>query len=107
MLKLVERDAYLAPYSLDIEGRYRYFLQREREFTKNGRQTLSNFASGYLYFGLHRTSSGWACTGDIQERIERCRNSSCCDLRNRFQLFQNAVAALFKFTENIGFIRSF
>ncbi len=59
MLKLVERDAYLAPYSLDIEGRYRYFLQREREFTKNGRQTLSNFASGYLYFGLHRTSSGW------------------------------------------------
>lgn len=59
MLKLVERDSYLAPYSLDIEGRHRYFLQRERELTKNGRQTLSDFASGYLYFGLHRTSSGW------------------------------------------------
>ena len=59
MLKLVERDAYLAPYNLSIEGRHRYFLQREKEFTKNGRQTLSSFASGYLYFGLHRTSTGW------------------------------------------------
>ena len=59
MLKFVERDAYLAPYNLDIEDRHRYFLQREREFTKNGRQTLSSFASGYLYFGLHRTSTGW------------------------------------------------
>ena len=58
-MKFVERDAYLAPYNLDIEGRHRYFLQREREFTKNGRQTLSSFASGYLYFGLHRTSTGW------------------------------------------------
>ena len=59
MLKLVERDSYLAPYNLSIEGRHRYFLQREKEFTKNGRQTLSSFASGYLYFGLHRTSTGW------------------------------------------------
>ena len=59
MLKLVERDSYLAPYSLSIEGRYQYFVRREREFTKNGRQTLSDFASGYLYFGLHRTSTGW------------------------------------------------
>ena len=59
MLKFVERDAYLAPYNLSIEGRHRYFLQRERELTKNGRQTLSDFASGYLYFGLHRTSTGW------------------------------------------------
>ena len=59
MLKFVERDAYLAPYNLSIEGRHRYFLQREKELTKNGRQTLSDFASGYLYFGLHRTSTGW------------------------------------------------
>ena len=59
MLKLVERDSYLEPYNLSIEGRHRYFLQREKELTKNGRQTLSGFASGYLYFGLHRTSTGW------------------------------------------------
>ena len=59
MLKFVERDPYLAPYNLSIEGRHNYFLRRERELTKNGRQTLSDFASGYLYFGLHRTSTGW------------------------------------------------
>ena len=59
MLKLVERDGYLAPFNLDIDARYRYFLQRERDLTKNGRQTLSDFASGYLYFGLHKTATGW------------------------------------------------
>ena len=59
MLKLVERDSYLEPYSLSIEGRYQYFVNRLKQFTKNGRQTLSDFASGYLYFGLHRTSTGW------------------------------------------------
>ncbi len=59
MLNLIERDGYLAPYTLEIDGRYRYFLQREKELTKNGRQTLSDFASGYLYFGLHKTSTGW------------------------------------------------
>ena len=59
MLKLVERDSYLEPYSLSIEGRYQYFVRRLKQFTKNGRQTLSDFASGYLYFGLHRTSTGW------------------------------------------------
>ena len=59
MLKLVERDSYLEPYSLSIEGRYQYFVRRLNQFTKNGRQTLSDFASGYLYFGLHRTSTGW------------------------------------------------
>ena len=59
MLNLIERDGYLAPYTLEIDGRYRYFLQREKDLTKNGRQTLCDFASGYLYFGLHKTSTGW------------------------------------------------
>lgn len=59
MLNLIARDSYLEPYTLEIDGRYRYFLQKEKELTKNGRQTLSNFASGYLYFGLHRTATGW------------------------------------------------
>ena len=59
MLNLIARDSYLEPYTLEIDGRYRYFLQKEKELTKNGRQTLSSFASGYLYFGLHKTSTGW------------------------------------------------
>ena len=58
MLKLVERDPYLAPYNLSIEGRHNYFMQRERELTKNGRQTLSDFASGYLYLQVGCSANG-------------------------------------------------
>ena len=36
MLNLIARDSYLEPYTLEIDGRYRYFLQREKELTKNG-----------------------------------------------------------------------
>jgi 1,4-alpha-glucan branching enzyme len=32
---------------------------KEAEFTDGGKQTLSDFASGYLYFGLHKTPEGW------------------------------------------------
>ena len=32
MLKLVERDSYLAPFELSIEGRYQYFVKRERVY---------------------------------------------------------------------------
>ena len=32
---------------------------KEAELTNKGKQTLSDFASGYLYFGLHRTAKGW------------------------------------------------
>mgnify|MGYP002508053859 CR=1 FL=1 len=34
-------------------------LDKEAELTNKGKQTLSDFASGYLYFGLHRTAKGW------------------------------------------------
>ena len=59
MLKLIERDGYLSPYTMEIEGRYNHFLHKESELTENGKQTLSDFASGYLYFGLHATKTGW------------------------------------------------
>lgn len=58
-LELIKNDAWLNPYQQAIEGRYEYFLQREKELTNNHKMTLSNFASGYLYFGLHNASSGW------------------------------------------------
>ena len=56
-LALVERDSYLAPYESAIEGRYNYAISKERQIT--GGQSLSDWASGYLYFGLNRTKSGW------------------------------------------------
>ena len=56
-LKLIQSDPYLKPYARAIEGRYEYFVRRETELT--GGKTLRDFADGYLYFGLHKTSSGW------------------------------------------------
>ena len=51
-LKLIKSDTYLRPYAEAIEGRYNHALQREQELT--GGKTLSEWANGYLYFGLHK-----------------------------------------------------
>ena len=51
-LKLIQSDSYLRPYAAAIEGRYNYALKREQELT--GGKTLSEWANGYLYFGLHK-----------------------------------------------------
>ena len=59
LLKLIKNDPWLKPYSPAIEGRYNYFLQKEKELTRNGEISLCDFASGHLYFGLHDTPSGW------------------------------------------------
>ena len=56
-LKIVERDPYLQPYASALQGRYDYAINKEKEIT--GGQNLSEWASGYLYFGLHKTKDGW------------------------------------------------
>ncbi|MDR2086344.1 MAG: alpha amylase C-terminal domain-containing protein [Dysgonamonadaceae bacterium] len=58
-LQLIKNDPWLEPYRKAIEGRYDYLLQKEKELTQNGRVRLSDFASGYLYFGLHPAENGW------------------------------------------------
>lgn len=58
-LNLIKNDPWLAPYEAAIEGRYLYNIEKERDLTGNNRLTLSQFASGYLYFGLHKTNEGW------------------------------------------------
>ena len=58
-LKLIENDPWLEPYSAAIEGRHQNVLSKELELTNGGKTTLSEFASGYLYFGLHRSRKGW------------------------------------------------
>ena len=58
-LNLIKNDPWLEPYSAAIEGRHQFVLDKMAELTKNGKQTLSDFASGYLFFGLHRTKTGW------------------------------------------------
>ena len=58
-LKIIQNDSWLEPYENAIQGRYDYVASKWGELTRNHKQTLSEFASGYLYFGLHKTNSGW------------------------------------------------
>ncbi|MDR1764245.1 MAG: alpha amylase C-terminal domain-containing protein [Dysgonamonadaceae bacterium] len=58
-LGLIKNDPWLEPFSVAIEGRYEYYLRKEKELTQNGQISLCDFACGYLYFGLHVTEKGW------------------------------------------------
>ena len=58
-LNIIKNDPWLEPFADAINGRHQYELNKEAELTNKGKQTLSDFASGYLYFGLHRTPKGW------------------------------------------------
>ncbi|MDE5998797.1 MAG: alpha amylase C-terminal domain-containing protein [Bacteroidaceae bacterium] len=56
---IVKNDSWLEPFEEAICGRRDHVLSKLNELTNGGKQSLSNFASGYLYFGLHKTSKGW------------------------------------------------
>ena len=56
---IVKNDKWLEPYEEAIKGRHDHALWKLNDLTNNGKQTLSDFASGYLYFGLHKTNNGW------------------------------------------------
>ncbi len=57
-LKLVRNDKYLEEFEPAINGRHQNALNKINELTNNGATTLSDFATGYLYFGVHRTPRG-------------------------------------------------
>jgi len=59
MLDIIKNDPWLEPFEQAIQGRYDYVVKREKDLTQNGNITLSDFANGYLYFGLHKTESEW------------------------------------------------
>jgi len=56
---LVAKDAYLEPYEEAIRGRHDHAEWKIKQLTRNGRRTLSDFANGHKYFGLHKLSRGW------------------------------------------------
>ncbi|MFZ4456241.1 MAG: alpha amylase C-terminal domain-containing protein [Bacteroidales bacterium] len=58
-LKLIENDPWLKPFENAILGRYEYSTSKIKELTNNGKESLSDFASGYLWYGMHRTESEW------------------------------------------------
>ena len=58
-LKLIQEDPWLKPYNNAIKGRHNHVVEKEKEITQNGAVSLSDFSSGYLYFGLHHKKDGW------------------------------------------------
>lgn len=58
ILPVVKNDPYLEPFSEAIYGRYEYSIQVEKKLTGE-KQSLSDFATGYMFFGLHHQSDGW------------------------------------------------
>ena len=51
---LVRNDSWLEPFEAAIRGRHDHAQWKIAQLTRNGKQTLSQFASGHLYFGLHK-----------------------------------------------------
>ena len=47
-LNLIKNDPWLEPYADAINGRHKHASEKEAELTNKGKQTLSDFASGYL-----------------------------------------------------------
>ena len=58
-LKLLRNDEWLQPFAEAIEGRHQHALDKINELTQGGKQKLADFASGYLYYGLHYEDRKW------------------------------------------------
>jgi 1,4-alpha-glucan branching enzyme len=55
--KLVNDDMWLKPFEGAIVNRIESAKNKERELARDN--SLYEFASGHLYFGLHKTNEGW------------------------------------------------
>ncbi|MEI7677577.1 MAG: alpha-amylase family glycosyl hydrolase, partial [Bacteroidales bacterium] len=58
-LNLIINDPWLKPFEQAIVGRHNYATSKIKELTENGKKSLSDFASGYLWYGMHRTEREW------------------------------------------------
>ncbi len=58
-LPIIQKDPWLEPFEAAIEGRHEAVKRKEKELTNGGKESLYDFASGYLFFGLHKRKNGW------------------------------------------------
>ena len=58
-LKILKNDEWLQPFAPAIEGRYQHVKDKLNELTQGGTLKLSDFATGYLYYGLHHEDKKW------------------------------------------------
>ena len=56
---LVRNDGWLEPFEDAIRGRHDHAVWKINQLTQNGKKKLSDFATGHLYFGLHKLPKGW------------------------------------------------
>lgn len=56
-LNIIKNDPWLEPFAEAIEGRHLHAIAKEKELV--GKKSLPEFASGYLYYGLHFESPEW------------------------------------------------
>ena len=56
-LKLISNDPWLEPHAGVIQSRHKQANEKYEEIKGSG--TLSEFASGHLWYGLHKTPNGW------------------------------------------------
>jgi 1,4-alpha-glucan branching enzyme len=54
---IIQNDPWLAPYQTDIVRRHEAVIKKENALC-NGK-SLGDFATGYLFFGLHHIPEGW------------------------------------------------
>lgn len=54
---IILKDPWLKPFEQKILDRVKRAKQKEKVLT--GSKKLEDFATGYLFFGLHKTSDGW------------------------------------------------
>ena len=59
LMGIVKNDSYLVPFNEAICGRHNHAVERIKELTFEGKQTLSDFSNGYNYYGLHKTNGKW------------------------------------------------
>jgi 1,4-alpha-glucan branching enzyme len=57
-LGLIRNDPWLEPFSQRINDRYYRAIRKEQELIRHF-PNLKEFASGHLYFGLHRSQDSW------------------------------------------------
>ncbi|MDR0420495.1 MAG: alpha amylase C-terminal domain-containing protein [Prevotellaceae bacterium] len=55
--RLTEIDPFLIPFERTIKRRFDEMQKKEKDIT--GGMSLSDFANGYLYFGLHHVNNNW------------------------------------------------
>ncbi len=56
--QILNYDPILKNYEEDINLRMDLYKKKHKELVKRGK-TLSDFANGHHYFGIHRTEDGW------------------------------------------------